>query len=267
MVEAPGADYQYIGINLRDPRLQDVRVRQALAYAIDRQAIVEYLRRGLADAGRPACCRRCPGHSTPDIVTFLTIRRRRATLLDEAGYRDPDGDGPRRGCTLTLKVSNIEFNRLQSSVIQQNLRDVGIALDVRTYEFATLYADVLAGNFQLYFLQWAGGALADPDILRRVFHSTQVPPAGFNRGHFSNPQRRRAARRGGRLDRPRRSGGGCTRRSSGSLARRGALHQPVVQDERRRRAAHRSTGLHLLADRRFHVSCKMLRARADTARG
>ena len=44
----PGIDYQYIGLNLRDPILQDVRVRQALAYAIDRQAIVDYLRRGLA---------------------------------------------------------------------------------------------------------------------------------------------------------------------------------------------------------------------------
>jgi len=47
---------------------------------------------------------------------------------------------------------------------------------------------VLAGNFQLFFLQWTGGSLADPDILRRVFHSNQVPPFGFNRGHYSNPE-------------------------------------------------------------------------------
>jgi len=59
---------------------------------------------------------------------------------------------------------------------------------VRSYEFATLYADVLSSNFQLYTLQWVGGAMADPDILRRVFHSDQVPPAGFNRGHFRDPQ-------------------------------------------------------------------------------
>jgi peptide/nickel transport system substrate-binding protein len=51
-----------------------------------------------------------------------------------------------------------------------------------------LYADVIAGNFQLFTLQWTGGALADPDILRRVFHSSQVPPLGFNRGRYSNPQ-------------------------------------------------------------------------------
>jgi hypothetical protein len=87
-----------------------------------------------------------------------------------------------------LKTSNIEFNRLQAAVVQENLAGVGIALDVRTYEFATLFADVIAGNFQLYFLQWAGGALADPDILRRAFHSSQTPPNGFNRGHFSSPE-------------------------------------------------------------------------------
>jgi peptide/nickel transport system substrate-binding protein len=85
-------------------------------------------------------------------------------------------------------VSNLEFNRLQSSVIQQNLRAIGIALEVRTYEFATLYADVLKGSFQLFTLQWVGGAVADPDILRRVFHSAQVPPAGFNRGFFRDPR-------------------------------------------------------------------------------
>ncbi|MFI5178885.1 MAG: hypothetical protein ACHQO8_09995 [Vicinamibacterales bacterium] len=59
---------------------------------------------------------------------------------------------------------------------------------MRTYEFATLYADVLKGNFQLFTLQWVGGAVADPDILRRVFHSSQVPPLGFNRGFFQDAQ-------------------------------------------------------------------------------
>ena len=73
-------------------------------------------------------------------------------------------------------------------MIQQNLRDVGIELDVRSYEFATLYADILKGNFQMYAMQWVGAALADPDILRRIFHSQQVPPAGLNRGHFSDPE-------------------------------------------------------------------------------
>jgi peptide/nickel transport system substrate-binding protein len=46
---------------------------------------------------------------------------------------------------------------------------------------------VLKGNFQIFSLQWVGGGLVDPDMLRRVFHSQQTPPSGFNRGHYSNP--------------------------------------------------------------------------------
>jgi len=44
----------------------------------------------------------------------------------------------------------------------------------------------LKGNFQLFTLQWVG--VSDPDMLRRVFHSTQMPPSGFNRGYYENPE-------------------------------------------------------------------------------
>ena len=71
-------------------------------------------------------------------------------------------------------------------MIQEDLRRVGIELDLRSYEFATFFADVLKGNFQMFSLIWTG-ALVDPDILRRVFHSDQVPPFGFNRGFYNNP--------------------------------------------------------------------------------
>ena len=187
VVESPGVDYQYIGFNLRDPILRDVRVRQALAYAIDRHAIVEYLRRGLADVSTGILPPLSWAYAADSFVFPYDQPKARA-LLDEAGYPDPDGDGPSTRLKLTVKTSNAEFNRLQSALVQQNLHDIGVELDVRTYEFATLYADVQAGNFQLFFLQWTGGSLADPDILRRVFHSNQVPPAGFNRGHYSNPE-------------------------------------------------------------------------------
>jgi peptide/nickel transport system substrate-binding protein len=185
LVESPGTDYQYIGVNLRDEILRDVRVRQAIAYAIDKQAIVEYLRRGLAT---PAAGLLPPVSWAfePHVRAFAFDPAKARALLDEAGYPDPDGSGPAPRFRLSLKVSNSEFNRLQSTVLQQDLAAVGIALDIRTYEFATLYADVLKGSFQLFTLQWVGGAVADPDILRRVFHSGQVPPVGFNRGFFNN---------------------------------------------------------------------------------
>ena len=187
IVTGPGTDYQYIGFNVRDAFLADTRLRHAIAYAIDREAIVEYLRRGQARVATGLL----PPVSwayEPAVRAFGKDPARARQLLDEAGYRDPDGDGPLPRLTLSLKISTNEFIRLQATVIQQDLRRVGIDLDVRSYEFATLYADVLKGNFQMFTLQWVGGAVADPDILRRVFHSQQVPPAGFNRGHYSNPE-------------------------------------------------------------------------------
>jgi peptide/nickel transport system substrate-binding protein len=186
IAKSPGLDYSYLGINMLDPVLKDKRVRHAIGYAIDRRAIVDYLRRGLA---RPATGLIPPQAWAyqPDIFQFTYDPYRARQLLDEAGYKDPDGDGPLPRLHLSLKVSNAEETRLQATVIQQQLRDVGIDLDVRSYEFATMYADVLKGNFQMFSLQWVGAAMVDPDILRRVFHSTQTPPAGFNRGHYGNP--------------------------------------------------------------------------------
>jgi peptide/nickel transport system substrate-binding protein len=187
LATSPGANYQYLGFNMRDPILSDVRVRHAIGYAIDRQALIDYLRRGLAT---PSVGLLSPPNWAfePDVFDFAYDPDRARQLLDEAGYADPDGDGPRPRLTLSLKVSSTEFNRLQSAVLQQNLHDVGIAADVRVFEFATLYADILKGHFQMFTLQWAGGASADPDILSRLFHSRQVPPTGFNRGHLSDPE-------------------------------------------------------------------------------
>lgn len=186
VVTGPGTDYQYIGFNMRDPMLADIRVRHAIAYAVDRQAIVDHLRRGQAQVAAGLLPRVSWAYE-PDVRTFTHDPARARQLLDEAGYRDPDGAGPRPRLSLSLKVSTNEATRLQATVIQENLRQVGIEVDVRSYEFATLYADVLKGNFQMFTLQWVGGAVADPDILRRVFHSQQMPPAGFNRGYYSNP--------------------------------------------------------------------------------
>ncbi len=185
IAESPGTDYAYVGINMRDPVLKDRRVRHALGYAIDRQAIVDYLRRGLA---RPAIGILPPASWAFDegVFQFTHDPSKAEALLEEAGYTDPDGSGPEPRLRLSLKVSTNEFIRLQAAVIQQDLKRVGIDLDVRSYEFATLYTDVLKGNFQLFTLQWVG--VSDPDMLRRVFHSKQMPPNGFNRGYYENPE-------------------------------------------------------------------------------
>jgi peptide/nickel transport system substrate-binding protein len=187
VARSPGVDFMYLAANMRDPVMSNRRVRLAIGYAIDREAIVKYMRRGLAQVAVGLIPRQAWAFE-PDVFQFTYDPERAKMLLDEAGYPDPDGDGPLPRLQISLKTSTNEEYRLQATVIQQDLARVGIAVDLRSYEFATFYADVLKGNFQLYALQWVGGALVDPDILRRVFHSQQVPPAGFNRGFYNNPE-------------------------------------------------------------------------------
>jgi len=180
---APGTIYTYLAPNLRDPILKDARVRQAIAYAIDRDEIIRYLWRGFA---RPANSILPPQHwaYNAGARTYPHDLTRAKQLLDAAGY--PERNGVR--FHLTLKTSTDEYNRLVAVVLQQQLRNAGIALDIRTYEFATWYADIVKGAFQLFTgLRWIGGN-EDPDIFEYVFHSASVPPRRANRGFYANPR-------------------------------------------------------------------------------
>jgi peptide/nickel transport system substrate-binding protein len=103
-------------------------------------------------------------------------------LLNEANH--PRGaDGVR--FHLTMKTSSVEDVRLLSAVLQQQLAKIGIALDLRTYEFATFYADVTRGAFQMYSLRWIGGN-EQPEIFSYAYSTSRIPPKGANRGRYSN---------------------------------------------------------------------------------
>jgi peptide/nickel transport system substrate-binding protein len=74
---------------------------------------------------------------------------------------------------------------IQARVIQNDLRQVGIDVEVRSYEWATFYGDIRKGNFQLYSLRWIG--VSDPDFLYELLDSHNGPPDGRNRGGYANP--------------------------------------------------------------------------------
>jgi peptide/nickel transport system substrate-binding protein len=171
-------------MNLQDPVLSHLDVRKAIGYAIDRDAIVNYLRRGFATAAVGIV----PPMSWAferKVFDFRHDPAEAERLLDAAGYPDPDGPGPLPRLRLSLKTSTSEIYRLQAAAIQHDLARVGIAIDIRSSELQTLSADVRRGNFQLYTLQWVG--VTDPDMLRLVYHSGQQPPVGLNRVHYRNP--------------------------------------------------------------------------------
>jgi peptide/nickel transport system substrate-binding protein len=182
VMHAPGTVVAYLAFNLRDPLLKDERVRQAVAYAIDRRPFLEYLLRGFA---RPANSVLPPESwaYNGDVPAYNHDPARARQLLEQAGY--PEVNGVR--FHLTMKSSTEESTRLMAAVLQQQLRQVGIALDIRTYEFATFFSDVTHGLFQLYSLRWIGGN-EDPDIFEYIFHSSKFPPNGANRGYFADPR-------------------------------------------------------------------------------
>ncbi len=181
--QSPGTVYGYLAMNLRDPILRDVRVRRAMAYAIDRGTIIHYLWR---DEARPAATILPPEHWAydPGVRTYHHDPVRARQLLDEAGL-PPGPNGVR--FHLTMKASTEESTRLMAAVLQQQLREVGIALDIRTFEFATFYSDIQKGAFQLFSMRWVG-ANEDPDIFEHVFYSASTPPKRANRGYYSNPK-------------------------------------------------------------------------------
>jgi peptide/nickel transport system substrate-binding protein len=178
----PGTILAYIGFNARDPILQDVRVRQAIAYAIDRGPLLQYIWRGFAQPASSILPVQSWAYD-PDVKGFAYDPDKAAKLLDAAGYRIENGVR----FHLTMKTSTNEDTRLMVAVMQQQLRQVGIALDIRTFESATFMADVVSGAFQLYSLRWIGGN-EDPDIFDTAFHSRNFPPAGRNRSFYSNPR-------------------------------------------------------------------------------
>jgi peptide/nickel transport system substrate-binding protein len=182
VLRSPGTVLGYLAFNTRDPVLKDVRVRQAMAYAIDRTTIIHYL---LRDFARPAYSLLPPESwaYNDDVPHYDYNPERARQLLEQAGYRAVNGVRFR----LAMKTSTDESPRLIAAVLQQQLRNVGIALDIRTFEFATFLSDIMRGNYQMHTLRWVGGN-EDPDMFEYVFHSSKFSPQGGNRTFYANPR-------------------------------------------------------------------------------
>jgi len=182
VMQAPGTIYAYIALNLRDPILKDVRVRQALAHAIDTRPIIQYLLRNQA---QPAYSILPPEHWAydGDVTRYAYDPQRARQMLDDAGYHASNGVR----FHVTIKSSTDDATRLMTVVLQQQLRAVGVALDIRTFEFATFFSDITKGAYQMYSMRWIGGN-QDPDIFEYVFDTASFPPKRANRTFYSNPR-------------------------------------------------------------------------------
>lgn len=181
--DGPGTVLNYVVFNVRDPLLKDVRVRQAIALGIDRPLIIKTLLHGQARAAESLLP---PEHWAwaADTDKHPYSPDEANALLDAAGYRrGPDGIRFHLG----MKTSTDETVRLLSVIMQQQLSQIGIAVDLRSYEFTTFYADLVKGAFQMAPSRWIGGN-EQPDIFHYAFSAASFPPHGSNRGFYANPE-------------------------------------------------------------------------------
>ncbi len=174
-----GDTFAYLGFNLEDPVTGNALVRRAIAHAINRDAIIKYVMRNSA---RKAGAIFSPNHwaANAELTGYEFNPDKAKALLKQAGY---DLNAPLQ---LSYKTSSDPFRLRLATIIQDQLKSVGINVDIRSYDWGTFYGDIKAGRFQMYSLSWVG--LKMPDIFRYVFHSTSIPPNGANRGRFNNAQ-------------------------------------------------------------------------------
>jgi len=183
---AAGISTVYLGFQTRSPKLEDVRVRRAIASAIDRDLLVRAKYDGLArvtDTWIPH------GHwaevSSLPAIDFDPEEAR--ALLDAAGYPDPPGAEPR--LRLVLRTTSERFRQSIARAIAAMLRDVGIEVDVRPSEAATLIADLNRGRFEITLLQVP--EVIEPHVLSWFFESSRIPgplSEGANRWRYQNEE-------------------------------------------------------------------------------
>lgn len=189
--QVPGANIVYVGFNTRSAPLDNVRVRQAISYAIDREGIIRNLLLGQARLAHSILPEQSWAYVPGQKYAYDPALAKK--LLDEAGFSDPDGDGPqmRLQKPIVFKLSgNSAATRQYSSVIQDHLKQVGIPVAIETLDLTTLTDQQIKGDYQMITRTSVGGN-QDPIFLRDLFATSGIPTpdrTGFNRTRYSNPE-------------------------------------------------------------------------------
>jgi peptide/nickel transport system substrate-binding protein len=173
-----GANIAYFGVNTSSSSLlANPKLRQAIAYAIDRDAIIHRL---LRDQARKANAILPPEHwaYSRDIPVYDYDPQRSMRLLDEAGYPDPDGDGPQARLKLSILTSTVQLSRNIASILQDQLRRVGIDLELLSLESSTMFDRLAKAQYDLYYLIGLGFNQST-DAFQFVYHS-RYQNAAFN---------------------------------------------------------------------------------------
>lgn len=191
VIQFTGSNVNLLTFNTSEPPLNNVRVRQAIAHAIDRESMIRDLLLGQAKIAHSILPEDSWAYTTGQTYSFDQATAKR--LLDEAGFQDPDGDGPqmRFSKPLVFKISGASVAARQySQVIQNYLKEVGIPVSIETAELNTLLDLLRTGQFQIFYGQWVGGN-QDPIFYKDLFATSEIPTKdrpSRNRSRYSNKE-------------------------------------------------------------------------------
>lgn len=186
-----GSNLNLLTFNTQQPPLDNVKVRQAIAYAIDRESMIRELLLNQGAIAHTILPEASWAYARPP-QTYQFDPSKAKQLLDEAGFRDPDGDGPqmRFSQPLLFRISGSSAAARQyAGVVQNYLQAVGVPVTIETSEFNTMRQQVQQGQFQINYSQWVGGN-QDPIFYNDLFATSNIatPQGGLNRSRYSNPE-------------------------------------------------------------------------------
>ena len=181
VLKQTGVHVWYLGINNQKKPFDDRRVRQALNYAVDKDAIVRDVLKGTGTPSKGPVQPNTWG-AEPGLKVYPHDPARAKKLLAEAGYPN--------GFTTTLWVpesgSGMQAPVAMSTVIQSNLKAVGVTVTLQTMEWGAYLAKLRSKEQELFALSWMAG-MEDPDmVMYPLLHSSQWTPNGPNRALYKN---------------------------------------------------------------------------------
>ena len=177
----PGSNVNLLTLNTASPPLDNVKVRQAIAYAIDRPTMIQQLLLGYGKIAHSIIPEESWAYSPGQTYSYDPAMARK--LLSEANFH---ADKP-----IVYKLSGSSIaGREYAGVIQNALKEVGIPVEIQTSEINTLFDELRRGNFQIAYGQWVGGN-QDPIFYKDLFATSEIPTqtrSSRNRSRYSNPE-------------------------------------------------------------------------------
>lgn len=179
VVQSEGSNIQYLILNVKTPTLADVRIRQAIAYSIDREKIVRDLLLGQAKVASSVLPPQSWAYTPGTQYTYDPAKAKQ--LLAEAGYK---------GEPIVFKfgAGNLAVSQY-AQILQSSMNDVGLNIRIETMDVNVLRKKLAQGEFELYTGVWIGGN-QDPIFFRELFTTAKIPgptASCCNRGRYSNP--------------------------------------------------------------------------------